>query len=77
MLVALFISRNIRNLLPIINVYISLVFKYKIKIIKKLIKEITKRQLKFLMNDKYGWQNTTLLPWKIFKGIIIYNFIFQ
>lgn len=43
MLVALFISRNIRNLLPIINVYISLVFKYKIKIIKKLIKEITKR----------------------------------
>lgn len=43
MLVALFISCNIRNILLIINVYIPLVFKYKIKIIKKLIKEITKR----------------------------------
>lgn len=43
MLIALFISCNIRNILLIINIYILLVSKYKIKIIKKLIKEITKR----------------------------------
>lgn len=43
MLIALFISCNIRNILLIINIYILLLSKYKIKIIKKLIKEITKR----------------------------------